>query len=816
MITMNSELIEKIKLYNLGEKFIKSDFSPEYLDWDKDQRKFFSLLKEGRTVLFTVKIRREALTEDFCGTLPGRLLEMEWHREDILTFRMLNLPMIQETDKVPVRIGTPIPLTFHDSQLFFNITATDLLDWLKTEKKNIPELVRHAEVRHEDWQSVFEKAPECIEKNTNCGERYISVGFSLEKFLFSNERIQRYFTAVDDADSLDFALTYRNSDIVNAIKNDSLEKYLKTCDVIKSGNRAFPLLLSLLYPSYLKDFSNFLKKLMNLDPPENLKDDIWKQICLSVKYRQEVSPEHCAEVLKKLHEEFADLEKLIDETEERFAGSQEFSAEDKAKAYDRDRSADAAELGKRWNNEDLVRFEDIYSPVTGKKSCKTILSVINAGRESGFWKIFDKIRREDVPGGLFTRVDLPLKYIFEPASPDDNRHAGIDKGSFAEYFYLSEWNNGRLITSIDDRGSIDDLEKIYDCFLTINMFLEYASAQLSELPFLREKLLTAANYFADIELDTAGKLLRHGKRIAYFSQDCGMLKLMPESHILLFVEFEKHEAEAKAKEADIRAEVQKDNFVTINHSIKNLISSVDGALSRLERRLPSEQEFMCNLLKQAKQGVVIASDLANAITCSYRSTGRELWHEDLLPENAKWSIQDILHDALNASIPHMFFRRYSQYEQESKNYFPDKDEVLRAESEWYDLPDIKTRIEWINQHMFRFELNDADVANVKIGNTYSTKTHLYVLFNEILLNAIKAASFVDLEQRKIDVSLTSAEGNIIVDISNSSDSNRGVSGGYGRIIIDNYKSMFNMPDFYSGYDTNAQCYQVKFTLPFSK
>ena len=388
MITMNSELIEKIKLYNLGEKFIKSDFSPEYLDWDKDQRKFFSLLKEGRTVLFTVKIRREALTEDFCGTLPGRLLEMEWHREDIFTFRMLNLPMIQETDKVPVRIGTPIPLTFHDSQLFFNITATDLLDWLKTEKKNIPELVRHAEVRHEDWQSVFEKAPECIEKNTNCGERYISVGFSLEKFLFSNERIHRYFTAVDDADSLDFALTYRNSDIVNAIKNDSLEKYLKTCDVIKSGNRAFPLLLSLLYPSYLKDFSNFLKKLMNLDPPENLKDDIWKQICLSVKYRQEVSPEHCAEVLKKLHEEFADLEKLIDETEERFAGSQEFSAEDKAKAYDRDRSADAAELGKRWNNEDLVRFEDIYSPVTGKKSCKTILSVINAGRESGFWKIF--------------------------------------------------------------------------------------------------------------------------------------------------------------------------------------------------------------------------------------------------------------------------------------------------------------------------------------------------------------------------------------------------------------------------------------------
>ena len=272
----------------------------------------------------------------------------------------------------------------------------------------------------------------------------------------------------------------------------------------------------------------------------------------------------------------------------------------------------------------------------------------------------------------------------------------------------------------------------------------------------------------------------------------------------------------EAKEAETRAQVQKDNFVTINHSIKNLISSVDGALSRLERRLPSDQEFMCNLLKQAKQGVVIASDLANAITCSYRSTGTELWHEDILSENAKWSVQDILHDALSASIPHIFFRRYSQYEQESKNYFPDKDEGMRAEHEWYDLSDINVRIAWINQHLFRFELNDSEVAACKVGNKYSTKTHLYVLFNEILLNAIKAASFVDKEQRNIKVSLTSAGGNIIVDISNSANPNRGISGGYGKIIIDNYKSMFNMLDFYSGYNADTKCYQVKFILPFSK
>lgn len=272
----------------------------------------------------------------------------------------------------------------------------------------------------------------------------------------------------------------------------------------------------------------------------------------------------------------------------------------------------------------------------------------------------------------------------------------------------------------------------------------------------------------------------------------------------------------KVKETEIKARVQKDNFVTINHSIKNLITSIHGALSRLERRLPSEQEFMCNLLRQAKQGVVIASDLANAITCSYRQTGEELWYEDLLPGNAKWSVQDILYDALSASIPHMFFRRYSQYEQECKNYFPDTDEAVRAENSWYDLSDIDARLNWINQNLFHIKVDDAEIASCKVGNKYSTKTHLYILFNEILLNAVKAASYVDKDQRMITIRLTYQDGDICVDISNSANQNRGVSGGYGKIIIDNYKSMFNMPDFYSGYDTTAKCYQVKFTLPFSK
>ena len=284
-----------------------------------------------------------------------------------------------------------------------------------------------------------------------------------------------------------------------------------------------------------------------------------------------------------------------------------------------------------------------------------------------------------------------------------------------------------------------------------------------------------------------------------------------------FYELRKEEElKLKLLEVETKVKVQEDMFKTINHSIKNLMSSIDGALSRLERRLPSEQEFMCNLLKQAKQGVVIASDLANAITCSYRSTGTELWRNDLLAENANWSIRDILHDALNASIPHIFFRKYSQYTQVSENYFSDENEAKYAEKLWYDLSDSNARLDWINKYLFHIKINDAEIANCKVGNKYSTKTHLYILFNEILLNAVKAVSYVAKDQRMINIRLTYQNGDVCVDISNSANQNGGISGGYGRIIIDNYKSMFNMSDFYSGYDTTTKCYQVKFTLPFSK
>ena len=58
MIAIDNNLIEKVKLFNLGKSHIRKDFSfdftPEIFDYEKE--KFDSLLNDDKEKLFTVKI----------------------------------------------------------------------------------------------------------------------------------------------------------------------------------------------------------------------------------------------------------------------------------------------------------------------------------------------------------------------------------------------------------------------------------------------------------------------------------------------------------------------------------------------------------------------------------------------------------------------------------------------------------------------------------------------------------------------------------------------------------------------------------------
>ena len=232
----------------------------------------------------------------------------------------------------------------------------------------------------------------------------------------------------------------------------------------------------------------------------------------------------------------------------------------------------------------------------------------------------------------------------------------------------------------------------------------------------------------------------------------------------------------------------------------------------LQRRLPSESDFVNHLLKQARQGTTILSDYAQAITCSYRKLGEELWVTDVLPENAEFYVRDVFFESLLYSIPHMFFRRFSLYERESENYFPEERDMDIAEESWCGLNDRNEQIKWIEQHLFHLSWEDASIADVKIGDKNSTKTYLLIFFNEIFLNAIKAISYVNKLDRQLKVSLGLADQGLFVDIQNSAAANRKRSGGHGLTIINNFAKVFDIKDLAAGLGENGN-YEIRFTIP---
>ena len=136
-----------------------------------------------------------------------------------------------------------------------------------------------------------------------------------------------------------------------------------------------------------------------------------------------------------------------------------------------------------------------------------------------------------------------------------------------------------------------------------------------------------------------------------------------------------------------------------------------------------------------------------------------------------------------------------------------------AEKSWSELNGQGERIKWINQYLFNLVWEDTSVADVKIGDKNSTKTYLFIFFNEIFLNAVKAISYVNKQSRFFKVALALTDNGVSVNMQNSAIDDKARGNGFGRMIIENYIKMFDIKDFSAGFDTNSNCYEMHFSIP---
>ena len=92
-------------------------------------------------------------------------------------------------------------------------------------------------------------------------------------------------------------------------------------------------------------------------------------------------------------------------------------------------------------------------------------------------------------------------------------------------------------------------------------------------------------------------------------------------------------------------------------------------------------------------------------------------------------------------------------------------------------------------------------------------THLFTLFYEIFLNAVKAVAYSPKESRYFSVNFVSTTEGFQVKMSNSIGEGELKASGGGSLTISNYMKKFQVKDFFSGISSEKGCYEMSFSLP---
>jgi len=227
-------------------------------------------------------------------------------------------------------------------------------------------------------------------------------------------------------------------------------------------------------------------------------------------------------------------------------------------------------------------------------------------------------------------------------------------------------------------------------------------------------------------------------------------------------------------------------LANLSHSIKNMLKAVIDPLMNLRDEIPQKAVIIDNAIK----GANLIREIVNAINLSFKTTLEELKWDVLNQGKESMTLQDMVLDSLRYSVSNMFDSRY--FPAYSEKYFPrslSKDQYDKIRSMWNEVSalgvsEIKNFLE---QHMFRLELDLNESRDYHVGNEKSSAIKLLILFQEIIFNAVKYASYVPFPERRVEITLASHGNKLELKVINSFDSKvQAKTTGVGKVVIENF------------------------------
>lgn len=243
---------------------------------------------------------------------------------------------------------------------------------------------------------------------------------------------------------------------------------------------------------------------------------------------------------------------------------------------------------------------------------------------------------------------------------------------------------------------------------------------------------------------------------------------------------------------DIKRDERNRILSNLSHSIKNLLRSVIDPLINLRTEFPDRAITIDNALK----GASLIREMVNSINHSYKTSLEDLLWDIKHPGADSMTLQDMIAGSLQYSIGNMFDFRY--FPAFAENYYPrslKKQDYDRVTEQWSMVTNqttIETLTSFADKHMFKLSVDLTDTAQYQIGNEKSSAIKLLILFQEMIFNAVKYASYVPRANRFIEIELSEHDSKLQLQISNSFRPEvQAKTTGVGKLVIENYAKVLD-------------------------
>jgi tetratricopeptide (TPR) repeat protein/two-component sensor histidine kinase len=248
------------------------------------------------------------------------------------------------------------------------------------------------------------------------------------------------------------------------------------------------------------------------------------------------------------------------------------------------------------------------------------------------------------------------------------------------------------------------------------------------------------------------------------------------------------EMESQLREKKVREDERKKIIADLSHSIKNLISTVIDPLENLKQ----ETSVKPQVIENALRGANLIREIVNAVNLSFKGSIDDFRYDAAHnTDSDSQDIKTIITEAFKHSVGNMFDGKY--FGTFMRNYFPEKSLYVAGKSEWSTLSqlgDLDRLRPFIEKYFFRTDFDLDHAEQFIIGNQKGSIIKLMILFQEMILNAVKYSAFIDRENRFLKIRFTASEQSVSILVENPFDRETKVkTSGIGHVIIENFAQL---------------------------